>query len=139
MKELYELRDKLCDELKEYSKKSINLDTVDKLSHTIKNLDKIIESYEMEGYSGDMPNYGGHYNYAMADDRYSNARGRNAKRDSMGRYSSRGYSRGDYSRGNYSYHGDMIDELREMMEEEPNEHIKREFREFIQKIENNRG
>ena len=55
MKELYELKEKLCDELKGYGKKDMSagtLDVVDKLSHTIKNLDKIIEKYEEEDYSG---------------------------------------------------------------------------------------
>ena len=112
MKELYELRDKLCDELKEYNSKGINLDTVDKLAHAIKNLDKIIEFNEMEGYSGEY----------VRDYRMSR-RGR--KRDAMGRYSSRGYS----------YHGDMVDELRELMEDAPNEETKHEFKRFIQKIE----
>ena len=47
MRELYELKDKLCDELKEYGKKDLSngtLDVVDKLTHTIKNLDKIIKA-----------------------------------------------------------------------------------------------
>jgi hypothetical protein len=79
MSEMYELRDKLCDELKSYGKKEMSagsLDVVDKLAHAIKNIDKIIENDE-EGYSGRYPHeYGRSY------------RGR--KRDSMGRYSSRG-------------------------------------------------
>ena len=57
MRELYELKDKLCDELKEYGKKDLSngtLDVVDKLTHTIKNLDKIIENYD-GGYSGRYP------------------------------------------------------------------------------------
>lgn len=85
MHELYELKDRLCDELKEYGTKELSagsLDTVDKLAHAIKNLDKIIESYEDEGYSGE-------YRDGMS---YARGRGRYAKRDSMGRYSSR-YSR----------------------------------------------
>ena len=58
MKELYELKDKLCDELKEYGKKDMSpgsLDVVDKLTHALKNLDKVIENYE-GGYSGRMRN-----------------------------------------------------------------------------------
>ena len=81
MKELYELKDKLCEELKEYGKKDMSagsLDVVDKLTHTIKNLDKIIE-----GYEDDYSNYSGR-----------NYRGRSyaRNRDSRGRYSSNGYS-----------------------------------------------
>ena len=46
MHELYKLKDMLCEELKEYGSKSEmsagSLEIVDKLSHAIKNLDKII-------------------------------------------------------------------------------------------------
>lgn len=54
MEELYELKKKLCDELKEYGKKDMSagsLDVIDKLCHAIKNLDKIIDGYDY-GYSG---------------------------------------------------------------------------------------
>jgi hypothetical protein len=49
MNEIYDLRKKLCDELKEYGKKEMSagaLDVVDKLAHAIKNIDKIIERGE---------------------------------------------------------------------------------------------
>ena len=104
MKELYELKEKLCDELKEYGKKEMSagsLDVIDKLAHSIKNIDKIIES---EGYSG----------------RYDGM-----KRDARGRYMSHGYSYGE----------DMIRELRELMNDAPDERTKQEFKRFIQKIE----
>ena len=70
MHDLYNLRDMLCDELKEYGAKSEltagSLDIVDKLAHALKNLDKIIENDD--GYSGYYPDA----SYAR-------------KRDSMGR------------------------------------------------------
>lgn len=72
MKELYELKERLCNELKEYGKKEMStgsLDVIDKLTHTIKNLDKILEYDE--------------YSNRMAP-RYSQ------RRDSMGRYSGEG-------------------------------------------------
>ena len=72
MKELYELKDRLYDELKEYGKKEMSagsLDVIDKLTHTIKNLDKIIEA--------------GEYSNRMAP-MYSQ------RRDSRGRYSNEG-------------------------------------------------
>lgn len=154
MDAVYELKDMLCEELEEYGKKDKldvgGLEIVDKLAHTIKNLDKIIETYEDDGYSGyyggsyegsyDGGNYqntgnmgggsyarrysrerGGRGSYAMArgDGR---GRGRNAKRDSMGRYSSDGRM--------------MAQELRELMEDAPNEHIKMEMQKLIQKVEN---
>ena len=137
MKELYEIKEKLCDELKEYGKKDMSagsLDVVDKLTHTIKNLDKIIETYEEEGYSGSynrMPNY----DYAMATDGRSYARGRNARRDSMGRYSNRNYSNRDYSRGDgYSYHDGTVAELKEIMQEAPEE-VKSDIQRVIRKME----
>ena len=55
MTELYELRDKLCRELKKYNSEEVttnSLEVVDKLAHAIKNIDKIIENYkEDEGKS----------------------------------------------------------------------------------------
>ena len=133
MNELYELKETLCKELKEYGKKrdmkAGDLDVVDKLAHTIKNLDKVIEKYS-DDYSGE----------------YSMARGRNANRDSRGRYSSEypmargmgGYSMRDgYSneRGGYSRNNDMVMELRELMEDAPDERTRMEFDKFIRKME----
>ena len=47
MHAIYELKDMLCKELEEYGEKGElttgSLDVIDKLAHTIKNLDKIIE------------------------------------------------------------------------------------------------
>jgi len=86
MHKLYDLRDKLCDELSTFADKGVssgNLATVDTLAHAIKNVDKIIEVDEMDGgYSNTYPDgMGGSY-------RRSYARGRmNAPRDRMGRYS----------------------------------------------------
>ena len=126
MEELMKLKDTLCEELEEYSKKSKmsagDLEVVDKLTHTIKNLDKIIENYD--DYSGMME---GDYSRR----RYSMARGQ--RRDSRGRYSSRdGYSR-EYRDG-YSGH-DMVMELKEMMEDAPDERTRMEFEKFIHKME----
>lgn len=161
MHELYELKETLCKNLEEYGRKKDlkagDLDVIDKLSHSIKNLDKVIEKYEEEEYSG------------------ARGRGSNARRDSRGRYSSEysnamgmnrdGYSmRGDYSnerggysnerggysnerggnysnrseysnRGGYSRNSNMIMELRELMEDAPDERTRMEFDKFIRKME----
>ena len=145
MDAIYELKDRLCEELEEYGKKDKldvgGLEIVDKLAHTIKNLDKIIENYEDEGYSeayydgsyegtGNMggDNMGGSYarrysrergrgSYAMA-----RGRGRNARRDSMGRYSRDGKM--------------MAQELRDLMDDAPNDSIKMEIQRLVQKVEN---
>lgn len=136
MHKLYELKEMLCDELEEYGSKGEltagTLDVVDKLSHTIKNLDKIIEKYEEEEYSSRGGSYeggnmgGGSYRGSYRGGSYARGRGRNARRDSMGRYSSeRGYSRDE----------EMIAELRELMEDAPDDKTRREFQKFISKIE----
>ncbi len=134
---LYELKDMLCEELEEYGKKGEltagSLEIVDKLTHTIKNLDKIIETMEEEEYS----NYGGSYEGdgygGMTTNRvmnrggrsYARGRGRNAKRDSMGRYSSTGYSRT----------GDLADRLRELATDAPDEHTRMEIHKLVSKME----
>ena len=126
MEKLMELKDNLCEELEKYGKKQNlsagDLEVVDKLSHTIKNLDKIIEKYEEDGYSEDM---GG--NYSMR--RYSSA---NQRRDSRGRYSrenERMYSR-RYSRD----HGGFISDLRELMEDAPDERTRTKLERFINEM-----
>jgi hypothetical protein len=130
MDAVYDLKDMLCEELEEYGKKDKldvgGLEIVDKLAHTVKNLGKIIEAYEEQGYSGDYDNmgdsYDGSYGRRYSRERgYSRARGRNAKRDSMGRYSRDGKM--------------MARELRELMEDAPDESIKTEMRRLIQKVE----
>lgn len=142
MDTLYELKEMLCEELKEYGKKGKLdvgvLEIVDKLAHAIKNIDKIIESYEDEEYSGRMMyddgisyERNGSYardSYARERSRggrggssYARGRGRNARRDSMGRYSS---------------DNDMlVEELRSLMADAPDERTKMEFQKFITKME----
>lgn len=117
MNELYDLKKKLCKELEEYADKKVDagsLEVIDKLSHAIKNLDKIIDCYEEEGYSN---RYDG-----------NSYRGRSyaRKRDSMGRFSRRGYSRADET---------MISELRDLMNDVPDERTRHEFQSFISKLE----
>lgn len=134
MHKIYELKDKLCEELEEYGDKKLdagNLAVIDSLSHTIKNLDKIIEKYEDEDYSSAYDDgmmvgpyerggnrYGSRYAMARGDGR---GRGRNARRDSMGRYSSDSRM--------------MVDELRELMNDAPDERTRMEFKRFIEKME----
>lgn len=136
MHKLYELKDMLCEELEEYGSKDKldvgGLEIVDKLSHTIKNLDKIIEKYEEDEYSMRGGSYEGGMNRSYA------------RRDSRGRYSrERGMS---YERGNgrrsrnsmargYSRDEDMVMELRDLMEDAPDEKTRMEFERFISKIE----
>lgn len=107
MKHLEDLRDTLCRELDEIAEKDKlsagDLDTVDKLAHTIKNLDKVMmgEGYSSAGDWYAMGNYGERPGYPDS----VSYRGR--KRDSMGRY-----SRADAKE-------DIADKLRHMMDDAP--------------------
>jgi hypothetical protein len=128
------LIDYICDELAEYEKKAekgklsmAEMQYVDLLAHTKKNLLKGEEMMDGEsymyddGYSRERDgNRGNRYMYARG-------RGRNARRDSRGRYSSEGRYMMDA--------GDMVDQLRDMMDDAPDERTKMEFKRFIQKME----
>ena len=132
---MHDLKDLLCAELEDYAEKGKksgkmsmgDLESIHKLTDTVKNILKIDMLEEETGYSED-----GHY---MGEGRiygasYARGRGRYAKRDSMGRYSrdggrysydddmsyarSRGY-RGGYSRDEGKHY--MMEQLEEMMEE----------------------
>lgn len=145
MHELYELKDKLLRELEEYGKQELttgSLEVVDKLSHAIKNLCKILESYEMEeerqssmrdGGGGGSSRYaredGGSSNrYAReggSSRRYSSyARGRtgNVRRDSMGRY-----ARNDGIE-------ELVESVRDMMQDLP-QNLQTDAQRFVQKLE----
>lgn len=153
MHELYELKDKLMEELEKYGQEELtagSLEVVDKLSHTIKNLHKIIEKCEEEDYSmndgtsyarGNYARRGTSYayegrggnsyardgqSYARDGQSYARGRGRNAKRDSMGRYA---------SEGGYSGSEEMINELYGLMEDAPDDKTRKEFEKFIKKVE----
>ena len=126
MKELYELKDMLCEELKEYGKKKEltagSLDVVDKLSHALKSIETIIAMQGSEGeYSGTYPQ--------MYDRGSSYARRR---RDSMGRY-----SRDHDMPYNRDYSGaveDMVHQLKDMMDDAPTE-VRRDIQKLIEKVE----
>lgn len=129
MHELYELKEKLMDELKEYGSKDEmsagTLEVVDKLTHTVKNLCKIIEDYEYsEAYEGGSYARGGRGSYA----RGGRGGGRGYSREGMS------YARRD-SMGRYSRDGGMVEELRELMNDAPDEKTRMEFERFIRKME----
>ena len=128
---IYELKEMLCKELEEYGTKGElstgSLDIVDKLAHTVKNLDKIIECYEEDEGS-----YA--YDDGMGYERgrsmrrggsYARGRGRNARRDSRGRYSNEGYSRA----------GDIVEQLRDLMSDAPDERTRQEIQKLVTKME----
>lgn len=156
MRYLETLKDMLCKELEEIAGKGEltagSLETVHKLTDTIKNIDKIeMLEEDGDGYSerGGMWDASGVY----GDSSYARGRGRNARRDSRGRYSrdggysnEGGYSsdgsyrgggssyRGGYSRGDAKEH--MVSQLEEMMQSANSEEERRAIEQCKRKIEN---
>ena len=97
---------------------------IDRLTHAMKSIKTTMAMMDSE-YSNDdgmMHNdYSRRYSgRRYSRDNYSTARGRNARRDSMGRY-----SRDD----------GMVEELRMLMQDAPDDQTRKEFQRFIQKIE----
>lgn len=144
MENMHKLKELLCRELDEFARRdsieSYDLDTIHKLTDTIKNLDKI-EMLEDGGYSqahgggnrGGMRNYareGGGNSYADGNsygyedsfgdnDGYSQARRR---RDERGRYSR------DDGRD------DMVNRLEEMMSHVSSDRDREEIRRMIERM-----
>ncbi|MBQ8551739.1 MAG: hypothetical protein IJ428_02875 [Clostridia bacterium] len=146
MDALYELKDKLCRELDEFTQKpdmsAFDLETVHKLTDTIKNIDKIVmlEGSEDGGYSRD-------------DGMDTSKRGRSyAKGGRGGDYSNGGYSRneGGYSRGDsYANRGKhyvrghysrddgrdhMMEQLEDMMSEAGSEYEREAIKRCIDQM-----
>lgn len=133
MHKIYELRERIRKELEEYGAKEKldlpTLDIIDKLAHAGKNIDKILENCEMEGYSETGMSRRMYPDYSMNGSSYARGRGRYAGRDSMGRYSGGyGYSRAEDAMDS------MIMELRELMRDLPPEK-QHEAQEFVRRME----
>lgn len=136
MHKLYELKEKLMDELGAYSENGkFSKDDVEAIKYVASAIDHICniveradEEYSMAGgaYNGGSYN-GGFYrgSYARGGNRGGN-RSYARRRDSMGRYSSTGYSRAE---------DDMIEDLREMLQEAPDDRTRQEVQKLIQKLE----
>lgn len=132
---MHKLMDYICDELEELERKAdkdgklsgAEIQYADTLAHLKKNLMKAEEmemeaDYSSRGYTmRTMPMYYGN----------SYAGRRNARRDSMGRYSGGNYSREGYSRAAE----DMVDQLRDMMRNAPDEQTKTDIRRIVEKLE----
>ena len=137
---MHDLKDLLCAELEDYAEKGKksgkmsmgDLDSIHKLTDTVKNILKIdmIEGeigYSEDGaYMGDGRIYGTSYDDEMRRGggySYARGRGRYAKRDSMGRYSrDDGYMRRDMRGMRDGYSRDdgkayMMEQLEDMMED----------------------
>lgn len=132
MYDIYNELEELCDttskEIKEANDKIRNAggklspgDTeyLDRLTHMLKSIKTTMAMIGAEdGYSS-RGSYGDYYG--------TYARGRNAKRDSMGRYASR------MSRSAYS--DKIMSELHELMEDAPDDKMRQKFQRFITEME----
>lgn len=100
-------------------------------SEAMKNHDKSEEESYKDGYSRG-------YNDGRTDySDYERGRGRGARRDSMGRYTDdhsedHGYN-ADYTE--YQHHKSMMGELHKLMQEAPNDQVKRKYEEFISEMQ----
>ena len=134
---MHDLKDLLCAELEDYAEKGKksgkmsmgDLDSIHKLTDTVKNILKIDmlegeSGYSEDGaYMGEGRIYGTTYDGYDRGTSYARGRGRYAKRDSMGRYSrDDGYMRRDgrgmrdgYSRDDGKAY--MMERLEDMMED----------------------
>lgn len=114
MKSMYDLRDMLCKELDEITRKGElgagDLDIVHKLTDTIKNIDKI-EAMEEDGYS------------SRRDEYDMRGRGRRGTH----------YVRGHYSRGGGT--DNMKRQLQEMLDNADDESIRRAIQRCMDTIE----
>lgn len=137
---MHKLMEYICDELEEIERKAekegklsgTEIEYADKLLNMKKNLLKAEDLYEESDYSmaggsyarnnpNRMGNRGGR-SYARG--------GRGGRRGGANQYGSYAME-GDYSRATE----DMVEDLRELMQDAPDEHIKQEFQRFIRKIE----
>lgn len=145
---MHDLKDLLCAELEDYAEKGKksgkmsmgDLETVHKLTDTVKNIDKI-EMLEDGGYSEDTDFVGEGRMYGTS---YARGRGRNARRDSMGRYSrddgmhydggssyamvGRGYSRDDAKEH-------MMEKAEEMLEMATDPKERRAIEKFMRELD----
>lgn len=126
---MYDLKEQLCEELKEYaSKKDLSagdLEMVHKLTDTIKNLDKI-DALEDDGYSRSSD-----WEARGSYERGNSYRGR--KRDSMGRYSRDGGYR-MYSREGFKDR--MMEEMEALMDKAGSEREREAIRRCMMQLEN---
>ena len=133
---MHKLIEYICDELDELEKKAdkggklttAELQYGDTLAHFKKNLltaEAMMDADNEHSYD---------------DQSYARGGNRGGRRGGANQYGS--YARGNYNRNTYSRERgysmsseDLADELRNLMNDAPDEHTKQEFRKFIDKIE----
>lgn len=145
MDALYDIRDKFCDELEEIAQemkkkgdlKPGDVETIHKLTDTVKNIDKI-GMIEGENYSGDyMGNHGGDWEARGSyrdGSSYANRRGTHYVRGHYSRDNRNRGRDGRYSRD--SAKDEMIDKLEDMMDMAENEKQRSIINRCISSLEN---
>lgn len=139
MEKLYDIKEKLCEELEEYARKQElgagDLEVLHKLTDTIKNIDKIAMLEGEDGYSGDgewradmQGAYGRGSSYANRGKHW--VRGHYSRDDGMAR---RRDNRGRYSRDDGR--SEMMEHL-EMAMDSATEQDKENIRRFMRQMEN---
>lgn len=131
MHKLYELKEKLMNELEEYADNGkFSKDDVEAIKYTASAIDHICNIVEgEEEYSNAMP-----YNTGMGGGSY-----RGSYRSSYARRDGR---RGGRGRSSYAYEGgysraseDLAEQLRDMMQDAPDERIRSEIERLAAKVE----
>ena len=153
IKELYDMEETVGQKIAEANKKIrkaggtmdiSDIEIVDKLSHSIKCLVTACAMLEAKekGYSNDrMPTGPVYYpgtttGYAGSREEYRDDGYSRESRDGSG--NNGGYSRNGHSRENrnsYGYSRDMTDQLRQMMDEAPDEVTRMEIKKLVDKME----
>ena len=154
LKEVYDMKETVGHKIAQANKKikanggdieNDDIEMIDELSHSLKSLVTTCAMLEAEegGYSeryAPMWNPGITYGYAGRE-------GREGRAGGGGGYSREGYSRegregrNRYSRegrAGYSRAGDMTDQLRQMMDEAPDEMTRMEIKKLMDRMENQR-
>ena len=120
MNELYSVKDTLCRELASYSNLTElsrrHLHDIDTLAHACKNVCKIIEFCEEE--ENEVPE--------LYSSRRSNTNSYRRGRGTNGRY---------VSRRSYHSQPELVDELKHLMMDAPDETTRNDFQGLIQKLE----
>ena len=142
LKELRELKDTIAHEIaqanQEIKKSGGDLNTgdiemIDKLTHSMKSLVTTCAMLEAEdGYSGDyMPPMGPYYGVNNTGYYKRTGYSRDNRTGHGGNYG--GYSRND---GRYSRAGDWSDQLRQMMDEAPDEATRMDIKKLMDRMAN---
>ncbi len=138
MEKLYDLKDKLCEELEEFARKQEmgagDLEVIHKLTDTIKNIDKICMLEEEGSYSEavDGGDYGRGSSYANRGKHY--VRGHYSRDGGMNGYSTRRRDgRGRYSREDGR--SEMMEHL-EMAMDSATEQDRDTIKRFMRQLEN---